>query len=102
MFSLNSVNKAKLEAAVERARSQKPLIREIEFGRYKVLASDGESRYNVEYKKLDGEVYATCTCKGSKGACYHVAATLGHFKMQLVERARNRQQTLINECELYG
>jgi|GEM_PF-1175694 len=92
MFSLSTVNKAQLEAAVERAKASKPLIKEIEFGRYEVRASDGQGRYSVEYKKLDGQIYASCNCKGGvKGACYHVASTLGHFKMRVQERAEAKR-----------
>lgn len=87
MFSLSKVNKEKLEIAVERAKGQKPLIKELEFGRYEVRSSDGITRYSVEFKKLDGEIYASCSCKGSKGVCLHCASTLGHFKMRVNERA---------------
>ena len=110
MFSLSTVNKAKLEAATERARVQKPLIKELEFGRYEVRASDGQGRYSVEYKKLDGQIYASCNCQGKKGVCLHCASCLGHFKMRVQERAAARaaapQPTEAElaefERELYG
>lgn len=92
MFSLSKVNKEKLEAATERARASKPLIKELEFGRYEVRSRDGVTRYAVEFKKLDGQIYASCNCKGGiKGACYHVASTLGHFKMRVQERAESKR-----------
>ena len=64
MFSLSIVNIAKLEAATERAKAQKPFIREIDFGRYEVRSSDGVTRYSMEFKKLDGQIYSSCNCRG--------------------------------------
>jgi len=75
---------------VERARAQKPNIHEKEFGHYTVLSSDGQARYDVEYKKLDGQIYASCTCQGKKGVCLHCASCLGHFSMRVKERAAAR------------
>jgi len=110
MFSLSTVNKAKLEAATERAKTSKPKIKELSFGLYEVLSSDGTTRYNVEYKKLDGEIYASCNCQGSKGVCLHCASTLGHFRMRVNERAAAKKaapqpteaELAAMDAELYG
>jgi len=100
MFSLSTVNKAKLEAATERAKAQKPLIKELAFGRYEVRSSDGVTRYGVEFKKLDGQIYASCNCQGRKGVCVHCASCMGHFKMKLVERAAAKATAPQPENEL--
>jgi len=110
MFSLSTVNKSKLEAATERARASKPKIKEMSFGRYEVRSSDGVTRYAVEFKKLDGQIYASCNCKGSKGVCVHCASTLGHFRMRVTERAAAKatatqpteNELAAMEAELYG
>jgi len=107
MFSLSTVNKAKLEAATDRAKAQKPLIKELEFGRYEVRSSDGVTRYAVEFKKLDHQIYASCNCQGSKGVCVHCASCMGHFKMKLVERAAakaaaTQPENELETRELYG
>jgi uncharacterized protein YjhX (UPF0386 family) len=80
---------AKLENAIDKARTVKPLVRVARFGSYIVTNKTTGATYTVECVKRDGKRFAGCTCKaGERGqACYHVAAAVSAHLQLAAERA---------------
>lgn len=69
---------AKLEKAINKARTVKPRVRVNRFGSYAVTNKQTGATYTVECRKQDGKRFVHCSCKaGERGqACYHVAAAV--------------------------
>jgi uncharacterized protein YjhX (UPF0386 family) len=80
---------AKLENAINKARTVKPLVRVAKFGHYTVTNKTTGATYEVTCEKRDGKRFASCTCKaGERGqACYHVAAAVSAHLQLAAERA---------------
>jgi len=80
---------AKLENAINKARTVKPLVRVARFGHYTVTNKTTGATYTVTCEKRDGKRFASCTCKaGMRGnACYHVAAAVSAHLQLAAERA---------------
>ena len=80
---------AKLENAINKARTVKPRVRVNKFGSYNVINKATGATYTVECVKRDGKRFAACSCKaGAQGlACYHVAAAVGAHIQLAAERA---------------
>ncbi len=80
---------AKLENAINKARTVKPLVRVAKFGSYTVTNKTTGATYEVTCEKRDGKRFASCTCKaGERGtACYHVAAAVSAHMQLAAERA---------------
>ncbi len=75
MFILKS--QATIQKAIERARSIKPRVRAVRFGRYEVSGSAG-GYYTVLCYRNRGQKVIDCTCKaGQNGTpCFHSAAAV--------------------------
>ena len=80
---------AKLENAINKARTVKPLVRVVKFGNYTVTNKQTGATYEVSCMKRDGKRFAGCTCKaGERGnACYHIAAAVSAHLQLAAERA---------------
>jgi uncharacterized protein YjhX (UPF0386 family) len=80
---------AKLENAITKARTVKPLVRVARFGSYTVTNKATGATYTVECVKRDGKRFASCSCKaGERGqACYHIAAAVSAHIQLATERA---------------
>lgn len=80
---------AKLENAINKARTVKPRVRVEHFGRYTVTNKTTGATYTVECQKRDGKRFASCSCKaGERGqACYHLAAAVSAHLQLAAERA---------------
>ncbi len=80
---------AKLENAINKARTVKPRVRINRFGSYSVTNKATGATYIVECAKRDGKRFAHCTCKaGERGqACYHIAAAVSAHLQLAAERA---------------
>jgi len=80
---------AKLENAINKARTVKPLVRVARFGSYTATNKATGATYTVTCEKRDGRRFAGCTCKaGMRGqACYHVAAAVSAHLQLAAERA---------------
>ncbi len=87
MIQLTSA--AKLENAINKARTVKPLVRVVKFGSYTVTNKITGATYTVECLKRDGKRFASCSCKaGERGQpCYHVAAAVSAHLQLAAERA---------------
>ncbi|HZH91581.1 MAG TPA: SWIM zinc finger family protein [Pyrinomonadaceae bacterium] len=79
----------KLQKAISKARTVKPLVRINTFGSYTVINKQTGATYTVECSKRDGRRFAACSCKaGERGqACYHVAAAASAHIQLAAERA---------------
>ena len=75
MFILKNLDQ--LEKAVTKAKTVKPIVRMIQFGKYAVQGSKGNF-YTVEcYRNDKGEKVVACECKGAtRGVCYHSCSVL--------------------------
>jgi hypothetical protein len=75
--------------AINKARTVKPLVRVIMFGKYAVTNKATLATYTVTCEKRDGKRLASCDCKaGARGtACYHVAAAVSAHLQLAQERA---------------
>ncbi len=80
---------AKLENAINKARTTKPRVRVNCFGSYTVTNKTTGATYSVECLKQDGKRFAHCSCKaGQRGqACYHVAAAVAAHIQLATEQA---------------
>ncbi len=80
---------AKLENAINKARTVKPRVRVVKFGHYSVTNKTTGATYNVTCEKRDGKRFAACSCKaGARGqACYHLAAAVSAHMQLAAERA---------------
>ena len=80
---------AKLENAINKARTVKPRVAINKFGSYTVTNKATGATYEVTCEKRDGKRFASCTCKaGMRGnACYHVAAAVSAHMQLAAERA---------------
>ncbi len=81
---------AKLEKAITKARSTKPLVRVNCFGSYTITNKTTGATYTVECLKQDGKRFAHCSCEaGKRGrACYHVAAAVAaHIQLAADKQA---------------
>ena len=80
---------AKLENAINKARTVKPRVAINKFGSYTVTNKTTGATYTVECQKREGKRFASCTCKaGERGnACYHVAAAVSAHMQLAAERA---------------
>ena len=80
---------AKIENAINKARTVKPRVRVNQFGSYIVSNKATGASYTVECAKRDGKRFAHCTCKaGERGqACYHIAAAVSAHLQLAAERA---------------
>jgi hypothetical protein len=80
---------AKLENAINKARTVKPLVRVVKFGNYTVTNKQTGATYEVSCMKRDGKRFAGCTCiAGERGnACYHIAAAVSAHLQLAQERA---------------
>ncbi len=80
---------AKLENAINKARTVKPRVAINKFGSYTVTNKTTGATYTVECVKRDGKRFASCSCKaGERGnACYHVAAAVSAHLQLAAERA---------------
>ncbi len=67
-----------MEKAITKARTVKPRVRVVRFGRYEVTNKQTGATYFVTCERRNGKRFAACTCKaGERGnACYHVAAAV--------------------------
>jgi hypothetical protein len=76
MFILKSVET--IQKAIERARTIKPFVRAIHFGRYEVSGSKG-GYYTVLCYRNRGQKVIDCTCKAGQAGkpCFHSAAAVG-------------------------
>lgn len=76
MFILKS--QATIQNAIEKARSIKPRVRAIHFGRYEVSGSKG-GFYTVQCFRNRGQKVVDCTCKAGQAGqpCFHSAAAVG-------------------------
>jgi hypothetical protein len=76
MFILKS--QAAIAKAIERARSIKPRVRAVRFGRYEVSGSTC-GFYTVMCYRSRGQRVIDCTCKASRAGCpcFHSAAAVG-------------------------
>jgi hypothetical protein len=76
MFILKS--QATIQNAIERARSIKPFVRAVKFGRYEVSGSKG-GFYTVLCYRNRGQKVVDCTCKAGRQGMpsFHSAAALG-------------------------
>ncbi|MDQ3257107.1 MAG: hypothetical protein M3R15_24985 [Acidobacteriota bacterium] len=82
---------AKLENAINKARTVKPRVRVNQFDSYTVTNKATGATYIVECSKRDNKRFAHCTClAGERGqACYHVAAAVGAHVQLAAERQHN-------------
>ncbi len=80
---------AKLENAINKARTVKPRVRINRFGSYIVTNKATGATYTVECDKRNGKRFAACSCKaGERGqACYHIAAAVSAHLQLAAERA---------------
>jgi len=80
---------AKLENAINKARTVKPRVRINQFGSYIVTNKATGATYTVECQKRDGKRFASCTCKAGERvqACYHIAAAVSAHLQLAAERA---------------
>jgi hypothetical protein len=81
---------AKLQNAINKARTVKPFVRINRFGSYTVQNKQTGATYTVECVKRDNKRFATCTCKaGARGqGCYHVAAAVSaHIQLATQQAA---------------
>ncbi len=80
---------AKLENAINKARTVKPRVRVNKSGSYIVTNKATGATYTVECAKRGGKRFAHCTCKaGERGqACYHIAAAVSAHLQLAAERA---------------
>lgn len=88
MIQLTTVSK--LQNAIDKARTVKPLVRVVKFGNYTVTNKATLATYTVECVKRDGKRFAACSCKAGqagKHACYHIAAAVGAHLQLAAERA---------------
>lgn len=87
MIQLTSADK--LQKAISKARTVKPLVRINAFGSYTVINKQTGATYSVECLKRNGRRFAACSCKaGERGqACYHVAAAASAHIQLAAERA---------------
>jgi hypothetical protein len=76
MFILKS--QETIQKAIERARTIKPFVRAIHFGRYEVSGSKG-GFYTVQCFRNNGQKVVDCTCKAGQAGkpCFHSAAAVG-------------------------
>jgi hypothetical protein len=76
MFILKS--QETIQKAIERARTIKPFVRAVCFGRYEVSGSKG-GFYTVLCYRNRGQKIVDCTCKAGQAGkpCFHSAAALG-------------------------
>ncbi len=75
---------AKLENAINKARTVKPFVRVNRFGSYTVTNKQTGATYTVTCEKRDGKRFAHCTCKaGELGrVCYHaISAASAHIQL---------------------
>ncbi len=72
MFILK--NKQQMGRAIKNAKALHPKVRMIEFGKYEVSGSTGNS-YTVLCYRADGEKIVECNCP-SRVPCKHSAAAL--------------------------
>ncbi len=65
-----------MEKAITKARTVKPRVRVVRFGRYEVTNKQTGATYFVTCERRNGKRFAACSCKaGERGnACYHVAS----------------------------
>jgi len=87
MIQLTSADK--LQKAISKARTVKPLVRINAFGSYTVTNKQTGATYTVECSKRNGRRFAACSCNaGERGrACYHVAAAASAHIQLAAERA---------------
>jgi hypothetical protein len=80
---------AKLENAINKARTVKPLVRVAKFGSYTVTNKTTLATYTVECVKRDGKRFGHCSCEaGKRGqACYHLAAAVSAHMQLAADRA---------------
>ena len=80
---------AKLENAINKARTVKPRVHVNKFGSYIVTNKATGATYTVECAKRDGKRFASCSCKaGDCGqVCYHIAAAVSAHLQLAAERA---------------
>jgi len=86
MIQLISITK--LEKAIAKARTVKPMVRVNNFGSYTVTNKATGATYAVSCEKRNGQRFASCSCRaGERGlACYHVAAALSAHLQLAAER----------------
>jgi hypothetical protein len=79
----------KIEKAINKAHTMKPLVRVNTFGSYTVTNKQTGATYTVECSKREGRRFAACSCKaGERGqACYHIAAAASAHIQLAAERA---------------
>lgn len=89
-MAINIADKAKWEKAISKAKTEKPHVKALEFGKYQVCGKGG--CYTVTWSGKGSEMQAECDCPaGKKGRpCYHIPATSGAFKLSVIERAKAR------------
>jgi len=80
---------AKLDNAINKARTVKPRIAINKFGSYTVTNKATGATYTVTCEKRDGKRFASCTCVAAERdkACYHVAAAVSAHMQLAAERA---------------
>lgn len=80
---------AKLENAITKARTVKPLVRVVRFGSYTVTNKTTLATYTVTCEKRDGRRFASCTCKAGVRdvPCFHLAAAVSAHLQLAAERA---------------
>jgi hypothetical protein len=80
---------AKLENAINKARTVKPLVRVAKFGHYTVTNKTTGATYTVECVKRDGKRFASCTCKAGVRdvPCFHLASAVSVHMQLAAERA---------------
>jgi hypothetical protein len=64
MIQLTSADK--LQKAISKARTVKPLVRINAFGSYTVVNKQTGATYTVECSKRDGRRFAACSCKAGE------------------------------------
>lgn len=88
MLVYSVASKKNLENAVAKAKTLKPRVKVLDFGKFEVAGSKGKT-YTVTYQfNSAGELVIDCDCDGGKKglACYHAAACSTIFKLQHSEK----------------
>jgi len=90
-IAYSKVDQKNLNNAVAKAKQVKPLVKPLDFGKFEVTGSKGET-YIVEFYKEAGEFIFSCTCPGHKRdlVCYHCVACSSIFKKQVADRAAEK------------
>lgn len=75
------ITKTKIQNAVQKAKTVKPLVKCVSFRNYVVKNKQTGATYKVRFDKVNGKPHAECSCPAGlsgKFLCYHIAASLGH------------------------